>query len=196
MFSFNPMNFTWWFFTFAKLLASVLWSDRDKSSVCLCMVQRNIRQSIIRTSSLALACCLAYPQICLISAHLSGSHWALRWAGFPRDARDGTKEGIVFLAVRTLSLPVLLLPSNFSFLLLWSSSGCTLAVTHLPGCSSQSHFGSLVCQFPWMLLSFGKENDQITGLFRTLRRNSSIQSSHYFTELILICTLVSQYKSY
>lgn len=51
-------------------------------------------------------------------------------------------------------------------LLLWSSRGCTLAVIHLPGCSSHSRFGSLVCQ-----LSFGKESDQIISLHRNLQSN-------------------------
>lgn len=138
------------------------------------MVQRNICPRIIRTSSLALVCCLEYPQICFISASLSGSHWALRGPWLPQSHSAWVpREGTVFLPVRTLSLPVLLLPSTFSFppsvrqSWMHPDSG-SLARVQLPFTFC---FESLVCQFPWMLLNFGKESDQIislTGIFNPI----------------------------
>lgn len=60
-------------------------------------------------------CCLEYPQICFISAHLSGSHWALRWPWLAQSCSIWVpREGTVSLSVRTLPLPLLLLPSTSS----------------------------------------------------------------------------------
>lgn len=84
------------------------------SSVYLHMVQKPTCQGlecITRTSSLALACSLDFPQTCFITANLSGSHWALGWLLVPRPALRG-HQGTVSLSVRILPLSVLLPPST------------------------------------------------------------------------------------
>lgn len=186
------MNFSCQFLKLAKLPESVLSSDRDKSSVFLCMVQRNICQCIIRTSSLALACCLEYPQMCFTSAHLSGSLWALRWPWLPQRCSTWVpREGTVSLPARTLPLPGLLLPSPSSFPLAlkqsWLHPGSvSLARVQLPlpfwiSCmpvhldALESWKGEWVINFPSQELS--------------------IQSSQDFAELIFLCTLVSPCKN-
>lgn len=185
------MNFACQFFKLAKLSASVLWSDRDRSSLYLSMVQRNICQCIIRTSSLAQAWCLECPQICLISASLSGSHWALRWPWLPQSCSTWVpREGTVFLSLRTLPLPVLLLASTFSFppagKQSWLHPGSdSLARVQLP-----LPFRISCMPIPLDALEFWK--GEWPNNF--LSQESSIQYSQDFTEFVLICTLVSQYK--
>lgn len=130
---------------------TILWRG---SSVYLFMVQRSICGCNARTSSLALACCLDFPQTCFITANLSGSHWALGWPLVPRPALL-VYQGTASLSVRTLprSPPAAeqpwLCPGSVPLRLFWTS--CVLV--------------------PLDTLRFclGKESDQSIHLYRILQ---------------------------